>query len=218
MVSIYIANELPPTSKKEIFRYVGIKGDAPENIAEDILRCYEKAKKVVTPKACFMRVKIKKEGERISLGDFCVSSKSLYQNLENCDEVFLFSATLGVGIDILINRYSRISPVSALYFQGIGTAMIESFCDFLCDCVFTGENECLKPRFSPGYGDLDISCQKDFIDALNCNKNIGVYLTDGGLMTPSKSVTAIVGITNGIETKRYGKCEKCEKKNCEFRR
>ena len=44
------------------------------------------------------------------------------------------------------------------------------------------------------YGDLDISVQKEIFKILSPEKNIGVSLTDSMLMTPTKSVTAFIGI------------------------
>ena len=50
-----------------------------------------------------------------------------------------------------------------------------------------------KPRFSPGYGDLSLEVQKEIFSLLDCPRKIGVSLGDSLLMTPSKSVTAIIG-------------------------
>ena len=73
--------------------------------------------------------------------------------------------------------------------------MIENVCD-LFNKKINGEYQYTKSRFSPGYGDLPIEFQRDIFSVLNLNKNIGVYLTEGMQMTPSKSVTAIIGAGN----------------------
>lgn len=52
----------------------------------------------------------------------------------------------------------------------------------------------LKPRFSAGYGDLPLEVQKDIFRVLDCPRKIGLTLNDSLLMSPTKSVTAIVGI------------------------
>ena len=52
----------------------------------------------------------------------------------------------------------------------------------------------MRRRFSPGYGDLPLEMQREVCAVLNMPKEIGVSLTDTLLMTPSKSVTAIVGV------------------------
>ena len=36
--------------------------------------------------------------------------------------------------------------------------------------------------------------QRDVMEALDCGRTVGITLTDSLLMTPSKSVTAIIGM------------------------
>ena len=57
------------------------------------------------------------------------------------------------------------------------------------------EGKNCKPRFSPGYGDLSITIQKDFLQALNADKTVGLSLSEGNLMIPEKSVTAFIGVS-----------------------
>ena len=52
----------------------------------------------------------------------------------------------------------------------------------------------LRPRFSPGFGDLALSIQPDILAITNARKNLSITLDEGFLMSPSKSVTAFVGI------------------------
>ena len=59
-----------------------------------------------------------------------------------------------------------------------------------------------QPRFSPGYGAVPLSVQREFFNLLACEKLIGVCLTDTLLMTPTKSVTAFVG----MKDRKEGNC------------
>ena len=82
-----------------------------------------------------------------------------------------------------------------------GTAAVEELCDELCRRLEKKSNdagECTISRFSAGYGDLSIEYQKDIVNLLEPKKHIGVSLSMGGMMTPTKTVTAIVGIKNKI--------------------
>jgi 5-methyltetrahydrofolate--homocysteine methyltransferase len=72
--------------------------------------------------------------------------------------------------------------------------VVRELCDEFCKDIKAELNVNLKPRFSPGYGDLDLSCQKDIFKLLDCSKKIGLTLNDSLLMSPTKSVTAFVGI------------------------
>jgi cobalamin-dependent methionine synthase I len=75
----------------------------------------------------------------------------------------------------------------------MGAALIEQWCDIIHK-DFQDKLGANTFRFSCGYGDLPLTLQRDIFAALNVNKNIGVSLSDNCFMTPSKSVTAIIGI------------------------
>jgi len=92
----------------------------------------------------------------------------------------------------MIAKYGRISPVRALFFQAIGAERIESLCNAFCKDIKKDLN--ITPRFSPGFGDLPLELQKDIFFALQPHRNIGLTLNESLLMSPSKSVTAIIGI------------------------
>ena len=74
-----------------------------------------------------------------------------------------------------------------------------------------------KPRFSPGYSDLDIVHQKDVINILNATKKIGLSTTSSYMLTPAKSVTAIIGITDTDYKNVKNKCSSCMLTNCSMR-
>lgn len=182
-----------PFNKKEILRYADCKDLSPE-IEMLLDECIEEATKTLSYKACYCILPINISGNTIDFGDFKVNSEKLTINLKKCEKAVLFGATLGTDIDRLIMKYGKLSPTKALFFQAIGATMIEALCDEFCKDIKAELNVNLKPRFSPGYGDLDLSCQKNIFKLLNCSKNIGLTLNDSLLMSPTKSVTAFVGI------------------------
>lgn len=59
----------------------------------------------------------------------------------------------------------------------------------LCDCRYA-----LTARFSPGYGDLPLSFQKVFEHLLDMHRQIGLAHSREYLLTPRKSVTAVIGL------------------------
>lgn len=74
----------------------------------------------------------------------------------------------------------------------------------------------MRPRYSPGYGDLSLDVQSSFLKALNAQKTIGLFLSEGGVMQPEKSVTALMGLSHirtGCVTEG---CEACSKKTAAF--
>ena len=178
-----------PISRRRILRYAGA-GDAI--VTELLESCMAEAEGVLSYKVCYTELGVKIYGEVADFGVFSVNSKDLARALSGCDSVILFAATVSAGLDRLITKYSQLSPSRALMMQAIGTECIEALCDVFCDDI--AEGRALRPRFSPGYGDLSLDVQKDVFLFLDPPKNIGLSLTQGLLMTPTKSVTAFAGI------------------------
>ena len=155
------------------------------------------------------------------IADMQIASKDLRKNLQGCGEVYLLAATLGPGPDLLIRRASVQRMSDAAIYQALCAEMIESCCDQICARLrrqAAEEGLYLKPRFSPGYGDLPLDLQKDLLRILDAPKKIGLTLTDSLLMMPSKSVTALIGLTKEMQPDHEKDCAVCPKTDCAFRR
>ncbi len=198
-------------NKNEVLRYAGVK-ESTEEIMALLDECIKEAESFIKPKLCYNEFEVKLT-DCIEFPFGKVWSENLLKNLNGCKKVIIFAATLGAQYDRLLLKYSKVSPAKAVLFEAIGTAEIERVCDEFCCKV----NHFTKPRFSPGYGDLPLEFQKEIFKVLDCPKKIGLTLNESLLMSPSKSVTAIVGITNKECDEKQG-CEICENKNCLFRR
>lgn len=185
-----------PINYDMIYKYANVF-DKQDEFSPIIEECLNEVKNKLTYKVCYLTFPITKIGDTLDLGFSITSSKKLIAHLDGCNEIILLASTIGIEIDILIKKYNHLSPLKALVFEAIGTERIESTLNEFCLYI---QNELkpfskgLKPRFSPGYGDLPITLQKDIFNALNCPKHLGLTLNDSMLMSPSKSVTAIVGV------------------------
>ena len=209
----------PPVCEKEILRYAGCKATGlPEEAQMNQLlhECLEEVLPKLTYKVCYMETPLVLEETVCDFACLKVESKDLAKNLQGCEKAVLFAATIGVEIDRLIAKFGRISPAKAVMIQAIGAERIESLCDIFC-AELEEEAGSLRPRFSPGYGDLALETQKDIFRVLNCNKHIGLSLNDSMLMSPSKSVTAFVGISKDGERKAINKCALCKHTECAYR-
>ena len=182
-----------PFDKKEILRYSNSKELTPE-LEKLLNECIEEAKNVVSYKVCYCILPVNIKESAIDFNAFKIISEKLALNLKNCESAIVFGATLGTEIDRLIMKYGKLSPTKALFFQSIGATQIETLCDSFTKDIKNELNVDLKPRFSAGFGDLDLTYQKDIFKTLDCSKKIGLTLNDSLLMSPTKSVTAFVGI------------------------
>lgn len=185
----------PDVNRKEVLRYARAEGD--EATLALLESCIAEAGDKLSYKVCYARFGIEIHGDEIDLGFTRTRSHSLARCLDGCHEIVLLAATVGFGIDRLIEKYSLISPSRAIMLQALGSERVEALCDEFCNDLAIEEEKkgnTLRPRFSPGYGDLALDLQKDIFAALGCTKAIGITLGDNLFMNPTKSVTAIIGI------------------------
>ncbi len=221
---IYVADK--PSSEialplREVLYFLGVKGEPEKELKSLIDECMAEFIPAVSYKASFCRLPISDPGDTLSLGFAEVKSTNLKKNLYACKEIILLSATCGAAVDRLIQRYSRLFPGKALIMDALGGAAIESFADTLCADFkdeLKGENLFLRPRFSPGYGDFDLAHQREIFRFLDSSRKIGLSLTDSLLMTPTKSVSAVIGISEIDTGCIISGCEACPKDDCAFRR
>ena len=183
----------PAFNEKEALRYAGCS-KADERTQTLLNECLKEVEDKLCYKVCYCEFGLEIKDTVCDFGVLRFNSKNLADNLEGCGSVIIFSATVGIEIDRLIAKYSRISPSKALIIQAIGAERIEALCDMFCDDIKSERDVNIRPRFSPGYGDLPIESQKDIISVLDSARRIGVALNDSMLMSPSKSVTAFIGI------------------------
>ena len=209
--------------RREISRYLGYRAATPdEKVAESIERCVRRLQEVVTPGFVSAVFPLETAGkDRIRFADVTVESKNLARNLRGCLQVVLFAATLGVGPDRLIARAAIGHASDMVILQAASAAMIEAYCDSKNKEIrrqAAQKKLYCRPRFSPGYGDFSLEHQRDMLRILQTPKKIGLTLTESLLMAPSKSVTAVIGLSTEKEPCPLSGCEVCEKTDCAFRR
>ena len=190
--------EAPPVDRGEILRYAGARGDAQE-VSVLLEECLAEIRDKLIYRVCYREFSVTETGDTLDLGFMKTDSAALRKNLFGCDRIVLMAATVGLEIDRLIARYAVVSPTKALLLQAIGAERIESLCNRFCLDLKQEKGEqgrTVRPRFSAGYGDLPLEAQRQIFDALDCPRRIGLSLNESLLMSPSKSVTAIIGIAN----------------------
>ena len=177
----------------EVRRYAG----CPKTGEDDplMLSCLSELGEI-RGRVCWTRFPVTRTEDGLDLGFCRTSSKSLGINLKDCSSLVLFPCTLGLDLDRLLAKYGRLSPAKALWFQAIGAAGVEALCDRFCEEIRSGEDGPVRtqPRYSPGFGDFGLEYQPFIFSALDCQRHIGLTLTDSFLMSPTKSVTALVGV------------------------
>lgn len=209
-------------NEREILRYLGHHGQAVDDKVERLItECRQELEQAATPRSIWREYPLRMEEHEIDMTCLRTRSRSLERNLKDCEEILLFGATLGSQVDVLLQRYGKLQMSKAVVMQAASVAMLETYCDEVNETIkndYLKKKRYLRPRFSPGYGDFPLQCQPEIVAALELNKRIGITLTDSLLMAPSKSVTAVIGISPVPRDCSVQGCEVCGKKDCAYRR
>lgn len=206
---------------EESLRYMGFHGEPDSDMIARINSLCDELRRYIAPKHVVKRFACTATLDTVTVNDTVLNSKSIAQHLNGCDELFLFAATLGVGADNLIRRYSITDIANSSMLQAISASLIEAYCDAvqseLTELLTAEEGLYLRKRFSPGYGDLALSSQAYIIRQLQAEKAIGLCISDSLMLIPSKSVTAIIGIGKQPCVYSKNKCDDCSQAECPYR-
>ena len=203
----YIEYAPPGFELTEMLRYSGYPADRAVAVAKGELREEEllgtvdeirrMCEKELAFKIGYTVRELSFDAEGYPILPFEQHSDNLKGNLEGCVKVILFAATIGSGIDRFIRRYERTKQQTALFLQGFGAERVES----LTNAFNRDVNQAAKligyrahPRYSPGFGDLPLTVQTEFLQLLDAGRRMGITLNESLLMSPSKSVTAVIGL------------------------
>lgn len=141
----------------------------------------------------------------------------------DCSQIATLVVTLGFEVDRRIAFYAKCDLERSLILDAVANVYVESVLDELEEQTCRQLPELFKTmRFSAGYGDLDISVQKDLIERTGADKFVGISVNESYLMTPLKSITAFIGFSNKrqvfgnicLTCPQKGKCKtKCSRAN-----
>jgi len=207
-------------NRNETLQYLGYRGSAiPARVLADIERCEELLVRTARPRAVWKLFALLPDGT-LAGTDFTPQGRDVPELLRDCDQVILMAATLGAEAETLLRRSQYRDMGDAVILDAAASAAIENVCDNLCgDLAQSFSPRFLTDRFSPGYGDFPFAQQRQLFAALDVTRQIGVSLSESGLMLPQKSVTALLGVSDRPQPRRRRGCAYCPNfENCAFRR
>lgn len=187
--------------RAEVLRYLQTsKNIEDENINRLIEESIAEIKELINFRYLYQKypVQITENGVEILNTTLTLKGKSIKKHLKNSEEAYLMAATLGSQVDKKISYYEKTSVTKSMIFDACATTAIEEGCDRveleIKNKVLGSGSEGITFRYSPGYGDLGIEIQKEFLSILNAPKKIGLTASKYNMLIPTKSVTAIIGV------------------------
>lgn len=208
--------------RAEILRYLGASGR--NSVLDKLIeRAEAEVIQAAHPRHVYKRISLQVDMDTASvqLASRVLVSRDLAKHLHGCNEGFLFACTLGAEVDSLVKRYSLIDVPMLPVVQAVAGTYIEFYANQAqkeLEIYGAEHGLFLRPRYSPGYGDFQLECQRILFDILEIPKKIGVSLTDSFLMVPFKSITAVIGLSADPSLCHVNKCMTCTAMNCPFRK
>lgn len=183
-------------------RYAGHKsGRLPDDLENLLVVSARTCEEVSSPKFVSKCFEIRHDAHTgcIDLEGSSLVLKGEYiaQHLAGCTKVVLMAVTLGMGNERALKQAQAVSPLEGLLLDACSSSLVEE-----AACVVSKEIErCAREadlqatkRFSPGYGDLSLDIQPELLRALQADGLLGIHVGSSMLMTPTKSITAIIGL------------------------
>lgn len=192
---------LDESDRSEILRYLGYKGSEITEVVEETFKeAVSLTNKLLNPKEVYRFFDLKDKEEGLALIDTLtlLTGQSIRKHLEGYHRIILFCVTLGSEFDREVEKQLVKNPTLAVIMNACGIQAVEKACDTLQKRLETEDNIKTSVRFSPGYGDLPLSLQKDIVLLLETEKRVGVSINENYLMNPRKTVTAIAGIKEAL--------------------
>ena len=171
----------------------------------------------------------------VETADLPVEGVSLAKHLEGCDRLVLMAVTLGPEVDELISE-TQVSKIALSVVIDCGASVMAELAanlaeeqirrELAAEAVPSADVDLsadiaplyVTKRFSPGYGDSPLEMQTQVLGMLDAEHQLGITLSKGFMMSPSKSITAIMGLADHPVTGRLATCEECVLRDkCRFR-
>lgn len=211
------------TRTKEAVRYLGYGTHAVDDRTLVMIReAFEEIRESAGERFIYRIFELElQEPDKVWIDGFYIQSKDLYRSMKECTHAVLLAATLGAGTDRLLKRCTVTDMAKAVVVQACAAALLEEYvdgCQQVIEKKLAEEEQYVRPRFSPGYGDFSISYQEEILRRLDTSRQIGLSMTESSMLVPVKSVTAVMGICKTKEPCHKKGCEWCENIDCTYRR
>ena len=206
----------------EVLRYMGCPPEKADGLLRgQVERCAQELLEVIRPRWSWRAADLALEEAGVRLeGGLLLPGRDLKAHLSGCSRGAVFCAPLGAEADALIRRTERLDMAKALTLDCCASAAVEEVCDQIERELQGHFPGCSFPfRYSPGYGDLPLEVQGPILELLDAPRRAGLCATANHLLTPRKSVTALLGVAEGEIERTKRSCLGCPAQgSCQYRK
>jgi len=160
---------------------------------------------------------IKFEGTNVDL-----KGEDIKKHLTSCLSCIILAVTLGQEVERLIKSTMVTGVLQGFLTDVVAGVLVGQYADE-AERILREEYQTkelyLTGRYSPGYGDLDLSIQDDLLALIDSSLAIGLTVVDSHIMLPRKSISALIGVSDHPVTGHLAGCENCSIRNsCDIRK
>ena len=214
---------LEKLNQNEALRYLGYRQNAPDTKVQRILdECEKELLSIVKPRFVYkvFDIEIVQEGVKVLNTNFLMPGKSIKDHLKGCEKAVLMGVTISMDVDRLLRIMQVTDMARTIIIDSLASVAVEQVCNKIEEFIKNDLAEYNQTwRFGVGYGDLSLDIQGEFLDVINASKIIGLSASKSNMLIPTKSVTAIIGLSK-IEIKKIKRgCQTCNMKDsCTYRK
>jgi hypothetical protein len=198
----------------------GVVDSYTEELIEKIIT---ECRNCMDPQGSFIQVKALSSeiSDQISIdGSSFHTGRTIKKMLAGSEQYVFLIATAGPGPETLARELLEKGDFLEGYIADmVASAIVESVANQVQDQIaqLAGQSGLeISNRYSPGYCKWDVSEQQKLFKLFpeDC---CGISLSDSSLMSPIKSISAVLGMGNSVRYQEYT-CEICSMKECLYRK
>lgn len=199
--------------ESEVLRYLGYRGNVmDESMKMKLDHSIARMTEAAEPR--YIHGYYELSGDPLVLGETEVTlpGEDIKKHLSGCFGCYLFAATLGPRVEREIARSQKTDLAGSVIMDAACDDLIEKLCDHVQSVI---EGQCraqghyITDRYSPGYGDLPIELQPRISALLDTGRRIGLTVSSYNILTPRKSVTALIGVKDQPSKASKRGCQSC---------
>lgn len=196
---------------EEVLRYMGAaRGDEP--LRARVAQVLAETRQSFPPRYAYRlsRVEMAADGVHLPEIPLVLPGGLAKRMLGGCHHAAVLVCTLGLAFEQHCRAWQTRDMTRALMLDACGSALVEHGCDRAEDELRQRfPHAHLTERFSPGYGDLPLELQPAICTAMDSRRRLGVYASSACMLTPQKSVTAVIGLADEPQPARIRGCAFC---------
>lgn len=195
---------------RKVYDVVGTYYDIPQELKTDssFEMLFKRTKSIIKPKGVFIR---KNRNVRCGL-----------KTIDSCSYIYYCLVTLGQDVTEEVDSlFAQDRFPEALIIDEISNEILFNMSSQLYSRIMNNASKAglgLTRRLSPGDGELPITFQKDIFEGFDRDEVSGMYIFQGCMIHPAKSMAYIYGADGSIVSRNEEHmCSECQNTYCKRR-